>query len=106
MAKFLVKASYTQEGVQGLQREGGTSRRAAIQKMVKSLGGKVEAFYFAYGDTDAYLIVDVPDQATGVALSLDVNASGAVRTTLTPLITPEDIDAACKKTVSYRAPGA
>jgi uncharacterized protein with GYD domain len=106
MPKFMVKASYNTEGARGLVKEGGTARRAAVQKLVESLGGKVEAFYFAYGEHDAYVITDVPDAATGIAISLAVNASGAVRLSTIPLITPEELDAASKKTVSYRAPGA
>jgi uncharacterized protein with GYD domain len=106
MPKYMIKASYSAEGARGLLKEGGTARRAAVQKLVEGLGGKVEAFYFAYGEADAYVIVDVPDAATGVALSLAVNASGAVRLATIPLIAAEEIDAASKKTVAYRAPGA
>ncbi len=102
----MVKASYTTEGTRGLLKEGGTGRRAAVQKLIESQGGKVEAFYFAYGEDDAYLIIDVPDTTSGLAVSLAVNASGAVRLSTIPLITPEEIDAACKKSVPYRAPGA
>jgi len=106
MPKFMIKASYTAEGARGLLKEGGTGRRAAIQKLIEGLGGKVEAFYFAYGEDDAYVITDVPDTTTGLAVSLAVNASGAVRLSTIPLITPEEIDAAAKKSVQYRAPGA
>ena len=106
MAKYLVKATYTADGAKGLIKDGGSARRAAVQKMVDSLGAKVESFYYAYGPDDAYLVVDVPDQSTAVAMSLAVNASGAVRLSLVPLLTPEEIDAACKKTPAYRAPGA
>lgn len=106
MPKFMIKASYSAEGTRGLIKEGGTGRRAAVQKLVESLGGKLEAFYFAYGEDDAYAITDVPDATAGLAGSLVINASGAVRISTIPLITPEEIDAACKKSVSYRAPGA
>ena len=106
MPKFMIKASYTAEGARGLLKEGGTSRRATIQKLIEGLGGKVEAFYFAYGEDDAYVITDVPDAASGLAVSLAVNASGAVRLSTIPLITPEEVDAAGKKAVQYRAPGA
>jgi len=106
MPKFLIKASYSAEGARGLIKEGGSARRAAIQKLIEGLGGRLEAFYYAYGDDDAYIIVDLPDAVTGVALSLAVNASGAVRLTSLPLITPEQVDEASKKTVGYKAPGA
>jgi uncharacterized protein with GYD domain len=106
MPKYLIKASYTSEGARGLLKEGGSARRAAVQKLIEGIGGKVEAFYFAYGEDDAYVITDVPDASTGLAISLAVNASGAVRLTTIPLISPEEIDSASKKTVAYRAPGA
>ena len=106
MPKMLIKASYTAEGARGLIKEGGSSRRATVQKLIEGLGGKMEAFYFAYGDADAYVIVDMPDAQSGLALSIAVNASGPVRIATVPLITPEEMDAACKKTVNYRAPGA
>jgi uncharacterized protein with GYD domain len=102
----MIKASYAADGTKGLLKEGGTGRRAAVQKLIESIGGKVEAFYYAYGEDDAYVITDVPDATSGIAVSLAVNASGAVRLTTIPLITPEEIDAACKKAVPYRAPGA
>ena len=106
MPKMLVKASYSAEGARGLMKEGGTGRRAAVQKLMESVGGKVEAMYFAYGEADAIVIVDVPDTASGLAISLAANASGAVTLTTTPLITVEEMDAAAKKAVAYRAPGA
>ena len=106
MPKFLIKASYNADGARGLLKEGGSARRAVVEKIVQGLGGKVEAFYFAYGEADAYVITDLPDATSGIAVSLAVNASGAVRLATIPLITPEEIDAASKKAVAYRAPGA
>jgi uncharacterized protein with GYD domain len=106
MAKVLVKASYTTEGVRGLQKEGGTGRRNAIKKLIEGLGGTMETFYYAYGDDDVYVICDLPNDAAGIAISLAVNASGAVRLSTVPLITPEEMDVACKQSIPYRAPGA
>src|SRR2546426_2495124 len=103
MPKYLIKASYTVEGTKGLLKEGGSGRRAMVQEMVGRIGGKLEAFYFAFGDADAYVIADLPDAATAVALSLAVNASGAVGLSTIPLLTPEEVDAAAKKSVGYRA---
>lgn len=105
MPKFLVKACYTPDGAKGLLKEGGSARRSAVQKLVEGLGGKVECFYFSYGQDDAFVVLDLPDTSAGLALSLAVNASGAVRISTIPLITPEEIDAAATKVVPYRAPG-
>ncbi len=106
MPKFLIKASYSADGARGLMKEGGTGRRAAVDKLIQGAGGRVEAFYFAYGEADAYVITDFSDAASALALSLAVNASGAVRLSTIPLITPDEMDAATKKNVAYRAPGA
>ena len=106
MSKFMIRASYTAEGTKGLLKEGGTSRRAAVEKALAGVGGKVDAFYFAFGDADAYVIFDVPDSSAAIALSMVVNASGVVNVSTIPLITAEEVDAAVKKSISYRAPGA
>lgn len=106
MPKFLIKASYNPDGVRGLLKEGGSKRRAAVQKVVESMGGTLDAFYYAYGPDDAVIIADLPDATSGIALSLTVNATGAVRLSTTPLISPEEIDSASKKTVKYKAPGS
>jgi uncharacterized protein with GYD domain len=106
MPKFLAKAHYNADGARALMKEGGTSRVAAVTKAAKAIGGKVESFYFAYGGDDAFVIVDVPNEAAGLALSLAVNASGSVSLEMVPLITPKQMDDAAKVTVKYRAPGA
>ena len=106
MPKFLIKVAYTADGARGLLKEGGSKRRAAVQKIIEGAGGKLDAFYYAYGEHDAYIIADLPDATSGLAISLTVNASGAVRLSTVPLITPEEIDAASKKGIKYKAPGA
>ena len=106
MPKFLIKANYTAGGTKGLVKDGGSGRRTAVQKLIEGAGGKVEAFYFAFGEHDAYIIVDLPDATAAIAASLVVNASGGATITTVPLFTAEEMDAATKKTVPYRAPGA
>jgi uncharacterized protein with GYD domain len=106
MPKYLVQASYTQAGLQGLLKEGGTSRRTAIDSLVKGMGGSVEAFYYSFGDQDVHVIVDLPDEASATAVSLAVGASGSVSLKTTVLISSETVDEAVKKTVNYRSPGS
>ena len=106
MAKYMAKGSYTAEGTRGLLKDGGSARLAAVTKAVKKPGGKVETFYFAYGAADAIVIVDMPDETSALALSLAVNASGAVTLEMVQLISPKQMDEAAKLTVGYRAPGA
>ena len=105
MAKYLLVASYTAEGAKGLLKDGGTKRRQAAEAAVKSVGGKLEAFYFAFGETDAYVIVDAPDHASVAAMSLTIAGTGAVRTRTVVLLTPEELDQASKKSTTYAAPG-
>jgi uncharacterized protein with GYD domain len=105
MPKYLMEASYTAEGTKGLIREGGSTRRKKVEEMVKELHGKLEAFYYAFGTSDVFLIVDVPDAVTAAAISLAVNQSGAVHLRTHVLMTPEEMDQASKKSVNYRVPG-
>ncbi len=105
MPKYLLQASYTAEGLRGLLKEGATKRKAAVEQLIDSLGGKLEVFYPAFGDTDVFLIVDAPDNESAAAASMAVGASGAVQVRTTVLLTPEEIDRATKKSVSYRPPG-
>jgi uncharacterized protein with GYD domain len=105
MAKYLVQGSFSSDGLQGLMKEGGTSRRDAIAKMLAEIGGSLEAFYFGFGGTDVFVLADVPDNITAAALGMTVGASGAVATSTVVLLTPEEIDAASKKAVPYRPPG-
>jgi uncharacterized protein with GYD domain len=105
MPKYLLQANYVGDGVKGLLKEGGTSRRAAAEKAIQSVGGTMEAFYYAFGETDAFVVADVPDQVTMAALALTISASGAVTARTTVLMTAEEVDAAAKKTPAYRAPG-
>jgi uncharacterized protein with GYD domain len=105
MAKYLLEARYTVEGAKGVAREGGTGRRNAVLHLAESLGGKLESFYFAFGDVDAYVVVDLPDNITASAVALAVNQSGGASVKTIVLISPEDVDKAGKKTVDYRAPG-
>jgi uncharacterized protein with GYD domain len=105
MSKYLIQANYVGEGLKGLLKEGGSSRRAAVEKLFESVGGKVEALYYAFGDTDVFIIADLPDNVSAAALSLTVNAAGAATSKVTVLLTVEEIDKAAKKTVRYRPPG-
>ena len=105
MAKYLIQANYSSEGLKGLLKEGGTSRRKVVDQLLASVGGKAESFYYAFGDTDAFVIVDVADNVTAAAVALTVGASGAVNLKTTVLMTPEEVDQATKKSPAYRAPG-
>jgi len=105
MPKFLVTSSYTLEGAKGLRKEGGTSREQAARAAIESLGGKMEAFYFSFGDQDAILIADFPSAAAAAGLSLAVAVAGGARCKTMPLLTPAEMDHAASAKSAYRAPG-
>ncbi|HXG23623.1 MAG TPA: GYD domain-containing protein [Chthonomonadales bacterium] len=106
MPTYLWHVSYTTDGVKGLMKEGGSKRRATVQQLLEGLGGRLEAFYYAFGESDLYVIAELPDAATAAAVSMTVNATGAAQLRTTVLLTPEEIDAATQKSVGYRPPGA
>ena len=105
MGKYLFQVSYTAQGAKGLLEGGGGKRRAAAEQAAKSVGGKIESFYFAFGDADAFVIADVPDHASASAISLAVGASGRGSLQDHVLMTPEEVDQASKKLLKYTGPG-
>ena len=105
MPKYLVNASYTDAGLKGLLRDGGSKRREVVAQLVKGLGGKLEAFYYAFGDDDIFAIMDLPDNVSATATSLVINAAGAAKMKITVLLTPEEVDQATKTSVDYSPPG-
>ncbi|MET0513638.1 MAG: GYD domain-containing protein [Thermoleophilaceae bacterium] len=105
MPKFLFEASYSTDGVKGVQSAGGSSRRDAVAEVAESVGGSLESFYFAFGDRDAYVVVDLPDNESAAAVALTVNATGAATVKTVVLLAPDEVDAAAKRSVKYRPPG-
>lgn len=106
MPKFLVSATYTAEGLEGLRKDKASGRRRAIKKAITALGGKLESMYYCFGADDAVLVVDLPNNASAAAVSVSASASGAVRVRVTPLLTVDEADEALAMSTEYRAPGA
>lgn len=105
MPKYLFETSFTPDGVKGVVAAGGSARVKAATETAKSLGGSIESYYFAFGSTDVYVIVELPDNAAAAALALTVAASGAATVRTTVLLSPAEVDDAAKRQVSYRPPG-
>jgi uncharacterized protein with GYD domain len=105
MPKYLFEARYSPEGAIGLAKEGGTGRRDAVKKHLEDVGGRLESMYFALGEIDCFVIVDLPDNVSAAALSLAVNESGLIASKAIVLLTPEEMDKAGRKKVHFRAPG-
>ena len=106
MPKYLIEASYTNEGVKGLQSAGGSSRRDAVAAALETVGGSLESFYFGFGEHDAYVIGEQPDNEAAEAVAIADNAAGGATAKTTVLLTPEEVDAAAQRSVGYRAPGS
>jgi uncharacterized protein with GYD domain len=106
MSRYLWQVSYTAEGMKGVLKEGGSSRREMVEKLAANLGGSIESFDFAFGDDDVYLIGEFPNHVDVAAVAMTVGASGAASVKTTVLLTPEEIDQAAQRSVDYRAPGA
>jgi uncharacterized protein with GYD domain len=106
MPKYLIEGSYSAQGAEGVRSKGGSNRRDAVAEMVSGLGGEVESFYFAFGASDVYVTVDLPDNEAAAAVALAVNAAGAVAIKTLVLLTPEEVDAAAERSVGYRPPGS
>ena len=105
MPKYLIQASYTAEGLKGLQRDKASDRKTAVSKAAEALGGKLDAYYFSLGDHDVVTILDLPDTVSATALALAVSATGLVRTKTTVLLTAEETDKALQKKITSRGPG-
>ena len=105
MPKYLIQATYTAEGLQGLIKDKASGRRAAVSRALEAIGGKTESIYYTFGDYDVILIADIPDNVSAAAMSIRVSGSGLVRTKTTPLLTVEETDRALEKTIAYRPPG-
>ena len=107
MGKYLLKVSYTPEGIKGVMKDGGTSRVSSVEKTLAGVGGSLESFYFALGSDDVYVIADVPDNGTAMAMGAAIASSGAISSYETVvLLSPAEVDTAMQTSISYRAPGA
>ncbi len=104
MPKYLCQGSYTEHGLKGLVKEGGSKRRTVVEQLVKDMGGKLESFYFAFGDDDFVIIIDLPTNVDMAAVALAAQASGAVKSRITVLLLPEEIDRATKRQVNFQPP--
>jgi uncharacterized protein with GYD domain len=106
MPMYLFEASYTTQGVEGVRSKGGGSRRDVVEAMARSLGGRMEAFYFAFGERDAIVLVELPDNEAAAAVAMTVNAAGGANVKTTVLLTPEQLDEAANRSVEYSPPGS
>ena len=105
MPKYLYHGSYTDKGLKGLMKDGGSKRVKVTRKAIESLGGKMEAYYFALGGTDFFIILEAPDNVKAITGALVANASGTVKVNITALVSPEEVDLAVKQTMDWRPPG-
>ncbi len=105
MAKFLLKSTYTVDGMKGLSKDGGSKRADVVRKMVENAGGTLESFHFGFGGDDTYVVCDLPDHKTAAGLAIDIRAAGGLDTRVTPVLTPDEVDEAVGQRISYTPPG-
>jgi uncharacterized protein with GYD domain len=105
MPKYLISANYTSEGLAGVRAAGAKSRVDSVTTMLEAMGGRLESFYFAFGDDDVLAITDVPDDEAAAAVAMAINSSGAVSVRTTKLLTPDQVDEALRRSVDYQPPG-
>jgi uncharacterized protein with GYD domain len=106
MPKFLVKATYTAEGLRGLQKDKASGREKAVAVACAAVGGKLDASYYALGDDDAFFVVDVPSHLQAAAFRVVVGwATGMANTRTVPLLTVAEMDKALGEDTKYRPPG-
>ena len=104
MPKYLVQGSYTDQGLNGLLKEGGSKRRAMVEQLAEEMGGKLEIFYFAFGGDDFVIILDLPSNIDMAAAAIVAQASGMMKSRVTVLMTPEDVDQAVQRKVDFHPP--
>jgi uncharacterized protein with GYD domain len=105
MPKFLIMARYTAEGMKGLLKDKASGREKAVAEACGAAGGRLEAMYYALGEEDVYVVVDMPDAPQVAGLLVAIGAAGAATTRTVPLMTIAEMDQALSRNVSYRAPG-
>ncbi len=105
MPKYLYQGSYTDKGLKGLMKDGGSKRVEVTRKAIESLGGKMETYYFALGGKYFFIILEAPDNIKAITGSLIANASGTVKVNITVLVSPEEVDQAVKQTMDWSPPG-
>jgi uncharacterized protein with GYD domain len=107
VAKYLLKIKYSADGIGGVMKDGGSARRSAAEQLAKDVGGSVEAFYYAFGDDDAYAICDMPDNKAAATVAMTVSATGKIAISTVPLLTVDEMDAIAAGTkLSYTPPGS
>jgi len=106
MPKYLISANYTAEGMDGVRASGAKSRVDAVSTMLEAMGGRLDSFHFAFGDTDVFAIAEVPDDEAAAAVAIAINSSGSVSIRTTKLLTVEQVDDALGRSVSYQKPGS
>jgi uncharacterized protein with GYD domain len=75
-----------------------------VARAAASVGGRLEHFYFAFGDRVAFAVADLPDNESAAAFALAVSEGGGATVRTVLLLTPEELDAAARHSVEYRPP--
>ncbi len=110
MAKYAIFFSYSAESWAQMIKNPG-DRPAAVRKLIENQGGKLESFYFMFGERDGFAVFDMPDAKAAAALSIAVASTGALDSMEThELIAPQDMPGILQQSSSalgsYAVPGS
>ncbi|MGK5443255.1 GYD domain-containing protein [Micromonospora sp. URMC 105] len=106
MPRFLLKSTYTVEGLEGLVNDGGTKRAEAVRSTIEASGGRMESMHFSFDDDDTYVLCELPDHKTAAALAIAIRAAGGLHVRVTPVLTAAEVDEATRVKADYQPPGA
>jgi len=87
MPYYLQQVAYSTEGWEALV-EKPQNRIEAVRPAIEKLGGKIESAWFAFGDYDVVLILQMPTNVDASAIAMAFAAGGACKSVrTTPLLT-------------------
>src|SRR6266851_10113330 len=107
MAHYLIEAGYTPEAWKTMLKKP-QDRMKVVRPVIEKLGGSLVGAWFAFGEHDLVIIIEMPDNVAAAAFSLAAAAGGALRAIkTTPLLSIAEGLAAMKRATQtgYRPPG-
>ena len=107
MALYLSRVSYTPEAWRALINKP-EDRKKAVNAMLADTGASLKELWYAFGDYDAYALIEARDNAAAASVALAIASTGAFSKFETvPLLTMEETLEALKKAqaIPYRPPG-
>ena len=77
MPMFAFVGSYTAETWANMTTDV-AEREAGVRRLVEGMGGRLEAFYFMFGDDDILIVFEAPDDVTAGAIVVKAVSGGGL----------------------------